>query len=251
LLTSFFSPAIGGLYAKSFYLLQFPSMIIGLSVGQVFFQESAASRADGRNLAGLVEAVVNRMISMGLLPFALLTIIGPELFGLFLGSPWTEAGVYAQILAPQLFIVFSVGSITTLFGTLGKQELQLVANALALILRIVILTYGGLLLRDVRETLFIFMVANVAIGLWKTSMLTRATKLSAWRPLAHFFRCVVYVVPSIIPIAAMKWWFCLEAVYLVALTPVFSIPYFALVLRHDLELRNLFLKYLRKVRSLL
>lgn len=250
LLTSFFSPAIGGLYAKSFYLLQFPSLIIGQSVGQVFLQESAASWADGRNLAGLVEAVVNRMITIGILPFAILTIIGPELFRLFLGSRWTEAGVYAQILAPQLFIVFSVGSISTLFGTLGKQELSLVANALSLILRIVTLIYGGLVLRDVRETLFIFMVANVVIGLWKTSMLTRATKLSVRRLLAHLLRCVAYSVPSIAPIAAMKWWFCLEAVYLVALTPLFSIPYTALVLRHDLELRNLFLKYLRKASSL-
>ena len=93
-------------------------------MGQVFLQESAASKADGRNLAGMVEAVVNRMISMGILPFTIVAIMGPELFGLFLGARWTEAGVYAQILAPQLFIVFSVGSIMTLFGTLGKQELQ-------------------------------------------------------------------------------------------------------------------------------
>ena len=251
LLSSFFSPAIGGLYAKSFYLLQFPFMIIGQSVGQVFLQESAVSRADGKNIAGMVEAVVNRMITIGVLPFAILAILGPELLGLFLGSRWEEAGVYAQILVPQLFMVFSVGSIISLFGTLGKQELNLFTIALGLLLRLVILICGGLFLRDVRVTLFIFMVANVAIGLWRTSMLLHASKSSVKRPLAHFLRCAAYSVPCILPIAAMKWWFCLEAAYLVALTPVFSIPYVVLVLRHDLELRNLFLKYLRKARSLL
>ena len=80
LLTIFFSSAVSGLFAKSLYLLLFPSLIIGQSVGQVFLQESAASRAEGRNLAGMVEAVVNRMITIGILPYAILTIIGPELF---------------------------------------------------------------------------------------------------------------------------------------------------------------------------
>ena len=222
--------------------MSLPSLIIGQSVGQVFLQESAASKAEGRNLAGLVEAVLNRMITLGILPFALLLIIGPELFGLFLGARWTEAGVYVQILTPHLFMVFVLGSIMNLFGTLGKQELNLIPDALYLILRVGTIICGGLLLRDVRLTLFIFMVSNVLVNLWQTSLLLRATKLSAKRPLSHFMRCIAYVVPSVILIAALKWWFCLEAAYLVALTPIFSIPYVVLVLRHDRELRNLLLK---------
>jgi O-antigen/teichoic acid export membrane protein len=246
LLTAFFSPAIGGLYAKALYLLQLPSRIIGQSVGQVFLQESAASKAKGKNLAGLVEAVVNRMITIGTLPFAILVIIGPELFDIILGASWKEAGVYSQILMPQLFIVFLLGSIMTLFGTLGKQELNLISSALTLVLRVGILVYGGLLWHDAHLTLFVFMVANVLMGLWRISLLMRATKLAAARSLAHFVRCVAYVSPSIIPIAAMKWWFGLEALYLVILTPIFCIPYVALALRHDRELRNLFLKYLKR-----
>lgn len=251
LLTAFFSPAIGGLYMKALYLLQLPSLIIGQSVGQVFLQESAVSMAEGKNLAGLVDAVLNRMITLGTLPFAVLLVVSPELFGLILGTRWTEAGVYAQILMPQLFLVFVLGSIITLFGTLEKQELNLISGALGLILRIATLSFGGLLLHDARLTLFLFMVVNVVMGLWRISLLIRATKSSVRRPLAHFLRCVTYSGSGIIPIAGMKWWFCLEAVYLVALTPFFSIPYVALVLRHDLELRNLLSNYLQRIRSLL
>jgi O-antigen/teichoic acid export membrane protein len=247
LLTAFFSPAIGGLYMKAFYLLQLPSLIIGHSVGQVFLQESAVSITEGKNLAGLVEAVLNRMITLGTLPFAVLLVVSPDLFGLILGARWTEAGVYAQILMPQLYIVFVLGSIITLFGTLEKQELNLISGTLGLILRIATLSFGGLLLHDARLTLLLFMVGNVFMGLWRMSLLIRASKLSVRRPLAHFLRCVAYSGSSIIPIAAMKWWFGLESVYLVALTPIISIPYVALVLRHDFELRNLFSKYLKRV----
>jgi O-antigen/teichoic acid export membrane protein len=251
LLTSFFSPAICGLYAKALYLLLLPSIVIGQSVGQVFLQESAAAKVAGKNLASLFETVFNRMITIGTLPFAILAIIGPELFELFLGTRWTESGVYAQILTPQLFLGFLLGSIVNLFGTLGKQELNLISNALILFARVVILIYGGLMLRDVRLTLFIYMVANVLVCLWRISLLTRTIKVSATRPITHFLRCIAFVVPSVMPIAAMKWWFDLEAIYLVTLTPIFAIPYIAFVLRHDLELRNLFSNYFRRVLSLI
>jgi O-antigen/teichoic acid export membrane protein len=249
LLTSFFSPAICGLYAKALYLLLLPANVIGQSVGQVFLQESAAAKAARLNLAGLFEVVFNRMITIGTLPFAILAIIGPELFQLFLGARWTESGVYAQILMPQIFLVFLIGSIDSLFGTLRKQELNLLSSALILVLRVAILIYGGLMLRDVRLTLFIYMVANVLVFLWRISLLIRVTKVSATRPITHFLRCIAYAVPSVTPIVAMKWWFALEAIYLVVLTPIFAIPYIVLVLRHDLLLRNLFSNYFQRVLS--
>jgi hypothetical protein len=93
------------------------------------------------------------------------------------------------------------------------------------------------------------MVANVLVLLWRISLLIRATKASATRPITHFLRCIAYVVPSVMPIVAMKWWLGLEAIYLVALTPILTIPYIALVLRRDLELRNLFSNYFQKVIS--
>jgi O-antigen/teichoic acid export membrane protein len=231
------------------YLLLLPFIVIGQSVGQVFLQESAAAKAARKNLAGLFETVFNRMITIGTLPLAILAIIGPELFKLFLGTRWTESGVYAQILMPQVFLGFLIGSIGTLFATLGKQELNLISTALLLFLRVGILSYGGLILRDVRLTLFIYMIASVLIYLWRISLLIRATKASATRPITHFLRCIAYVFPSVITIAAMKWWIGLEALYLVALTPIFAIPYIALALRNDLVLRNLFSNYFRRVFS--
>jgi lipopolysaccharide exporter len=247
LLAALFNPVVSGFYAKALYLLLLPASIIGKSIGQVFFQESADQMADGRNLAGLVETVISRGITFGFLPFALLAIIGPELFGLFLGARWTESGVYVQILSPQLYLSLVAVSITTLFGTLGKQELDLLSQGLGLILRTGILIYGGLLWHDARLTLIAFTAANILILLWRVSILFRIVKLSAKRPLSHFLRSLFYAMPSITLSAAMKWWFGLEAVYLVALTPICAIPYVLFVLRHDPELRALLIKNIRRV----
>jgi O-antigen/teichoic acid export membrane protein len=180
-----------------------------------------------------------------------LAIIGPELFGLVLGARWTESGVYVQILAPQVYLALVAVSITTLFGTLAKQELDLLSQGLGLILRTGILIYGGLLWHDARLTLIVFTVANVLILLWRISILFRIVQLSATRPLFHFLRSAAYGMPSAIFIAAMKWWIGLEAVYLVALTPICAIPYVLLVLRHDSELRAHLVKNLRRVYAFL
>ena len=124
LLTSFFSPAICGLYAKASYLLLFPSIIIGQSVTHVFLQESAAAKAARMNLAGLFETVFNRMITIGTLPFAILAIIGPELFELFLGARWIESGVFTQILTPQIFLVFLLGSKATYPSDINEKMVK-------------------------------------------------------------------------------------------------------------------------------
>ena len=250
LLNAVFNPVVCGLYAKAFYLLYLPSIIVGLAVGQVFHQESAAAKANGKNIAGMVETVLNRMITLGTYPFALLLAISPELFGFFLGSRWIESGIYSQILMPQFFIGFLMGSIISLFGTLGKQEQNLITSAVGLVMRLSTLTFGGLILKNVHLTLVIFMVANVILALWRMSILIRATKSSAIRLLTHFAKCSAYVIPSVGPIAVMKWWIGLEAIYIIALTPIFSLIYIAFVLHNDLEFRNLFLIYWQKVRSL-
>ena len=247
LLTIFFGAEVCGLYAKAFYLLFLPSLIVGQSVGQVFLQESASTKAEEKDLAGLVEAVFNRMITLGVIPFAFFLILGPEVFALILGSRWTEAGVYGQILAPQLFMSFLTASIMNLFGTLGKQEQKLVSSAFCFILRLGTLFYGGLLLRDVRLTLFIYMIANTSIFLWQTSLLMRAAKLSAKRPFFHFIRCIGYAIPSVLLMVAMKWWFLLETAYLVASIPICVIPFVFLALRNDPELHNVLKKNILRV----
>ena len=218
-------------------------------MGQVFHQESAAAKANGKNIAGMVETVLNRMITLGTYPFALLLAISPELYGFFLGARWIESGIYSQIMMPQFFIGFLMGSIISLFGTLGKQAQNLITSAVGLVMRLATLTFGGLILGNVHLTLFIFMVANVILTLWRMSLLMRATKSSARAPLALLVRCSAYALPSVGPIAVMKWWLGLEAIYIIALTPIFALIYIALVLHNDLEFRNLFLKYWKNVRS--
>lgn len=248
LLAAYFSPSEAGLYDKAMRLLYLPSSLLGRSVGQVFLQQSAALKATGKSLAPLVEAVFRRMITFGALAFAMVAVIGPDLFGVFLGARWAEAGVYARILAPWPFVILMSTSIRTLFGTLEKQGVGLISFAVLFVLRVGILVLGGLVLRDVRLTLGLFALSSVVVLIWRCGYLMRAVGVAWSGPLGHMVRCLAYAAPSVGAVAAMKWWFGLAGPYVVVGAVVFSLSYAALVLRHDSELRDLLTGALKKLK---
>ena len=90
LLTVFFDAREAGLFAKALYLLYVPILLVAESASQVFLQLSASKKTRGEPLGPVVEAMLLRIVGIGLFPLAMAAVIGPELFSLVLGSYWTE-----------------------------------------------------------------------------------------------------------------------------------------------------------------
>ena len=246
-LSVFFGPSATGFYGKALQLLYLPSSVLARSVGQVFLQRSAALQTEGKSLAPLVNSVFGRMITVGTLMFAMVAVIGPDVFGLFLGARWAEAGVFACILQPWLFVNLLAMSIWTLFGTLQKQGVGLASFAVLFVLRVGSLVLGGLVFGDVRLTLALFTLSSVVVLVWRCGYLMREVGLPLSRPVGHLARCLLYAAPCVGAVAAMKWWLGLAAPYLVVGAAVASLPYAVLVLHHDTEVRSLFVRTLGKL----
>ena len=167
----FFSPAVVGLYALGFRILQMPMRMIGSAIGRVFHQRAAQAHLSGE-LEPLVRNLLKTLTMVGLAPIVALSVIGEDLFSLAFGSAWAEAGVYTQILSAWAFIWFVSSPLSTLFGVLGKQaqglRLQMrifvsrlvsigvgvyfdnVILALALFSATGVLVYGGLIYQIMR-----------------------------------------------------------------------------------------------------
>jgi len=116
----FFSPAIVGLYALGFRILQMPMSLVGRAIGRVFHQRAAQAHLSG-DLEVLVRNLLKMLTIVGLAPIVALSVIGEDLFSLAFGSAWAEAGVYTQILSGWAFVWFVSSPLSTLFGVLGKQ----------------------------------------------------------------------------------------------------------------------------------
>ena len=92
-----------------------------------------------------MENLFERLVLFGLLPFTLLSLVGEELFTVFLGKNWAEAGVYAQILSLSIFFRFISGPASYLVLIFEKQEISFVVKVLEIVVGVVAIAVGGVL----------------------------------------------------------------------------------------------------------
>jgi O-antigen/teichoic acid export membrane protein len=237
MLLYYFSATVVGYYSLSNRMIVLPMTLIGSAIAQVFYQRSAELRSHPENLSKSVELVFRRLVAIGLFPAIVLGIAGPELFGIVFGSNWVEAGRYAQILSPWMFILFISSPISILFATLERQELALIVNFIILISRVAALVIGGLT-NNIYITLIIWsgtgviVYGGLALGLLK---LTKVSWSLAFRTVAEY---IIYAaLPALLLFAATNRLGSFP-IWMLILTAAISLAYYAIVLVKDHSLQQ-------------
>jgi O-antigen/teichoic acid export membrane protein len=88
--------------------------------------------------------------------------VGKDLFIVFLGSRWAEAGVFCQMLSFWLFLWFISSPLYSVFLVLQEQALELKFQVANLITRFAALLIGGLL-GNARLAVGLFAAAGVLV----------------------------------------------------------------------------------------
>jgi O-antigen/teichoic acid export membrane protein len=122
LISSFFNLTILGFYSFAFSIIQRPLTIIGTSVTQVFYQKAAVSYNQNENVWKITKEVILKLILIALPIFIPILIFAPEIFSYIFGEKWLEAGIYAQIITPWLFMKFISSPISSVPQILNKQR---------------------------------------------------------------------------------------------------------------------------------
>jgi O-antigen/teichoic acid export membrane protein len=243
MLLYFFSETIVGYYSLSSRLILLPMNLVGSSIGQVFYQRTAELRSNPENLSRSVYLVFRRLAAIGLFPAVVLGIAGPELFKIVFGTNWLEAGRYAQILSPWMFILFISSPLSTLFATLERQELGLIVNSVILITRFAALVIGGLT-RNIYITLIIWSGTGVLVygglALWLLK-LTHVPWASAFRTVLQFG---LYACLPAVFLLVVKNTLTPSAFWLVIISVIVALAYYTVVLVKDHSLRDYLLALL-------
>ena len=87
---------------------------------------------------------------------------GGDLFRLFFGTRWQEAGVYSQILSVWLFFWFVSSPLSTVFVVLEEQRLELKFQIANIVTRFFALLTGGLL-GNARLAIALFAICGVGV----------------------------------------------------------------------------------------
>lgn len=185
MLPSLFSTEVAGLFALAYRVLGLPSFLIGQAVGQAFLSNAATLQSTPEKLARLTTRTSLGLLAIGLAVFGIVAVGGAELFGIFFGSNWRKAGVYAQIMAPW-YMFWLVSS--PLSGLLAIREWQgagLVFTVLELLARGLALWVGAELQLDI-VTVALVSLAGAVISLAALIWFLRAgyVDLRSWTPQA-------------------------------------------------------------------
>lgn len=166
-----YGATVAGLYALTLRILSMPGSLIGNAVGSVFLSSAPAARREG-TLKDLVEKLHARLAMAGALPLMVLLFFGPGLFEFVFGSEWREAGIYAQWMAPWIYLQFQWSPLSMLSTVLELQREGLIAQFLNFLVR-----FGSLILLaamgvDAQTGVFVFSLisagAYLLLLLWFT-----------------------------------------------------------------------------------
>ena len=122
MLSAFFGPASAGFYVLGKRILGLPSMLIGKSVGEVFYPRITEAFHNDENLTRMIIKATLSLAVVGFLPFIIIVVFGPWLFGIIFGNEWVTAGEYARWLSLMLFFNFINKPAVAAIPVLGLQR---------------------------------------------------------------------------------------------------------------------------------
>lgn len=121
-LASFFGPTSAGYYLLARMVLGVPSMLVGKSVGDVFYPKVSIASRNGEKITHLIFRTTIWLAVIGLLPFGIIIVYGPWVFGSIFGDDWIVGGEYARWLAIFFFFGFVNKPCVTAVPVLGIQK---------------------------------------------------------------------------------------------------------------------------------
>lgn len=124
LLSGFGLLASAGHFGFARSCVSVPITFLSSSLGQVYFQR-IANRIGSPEVEELTVSLMTKLRVVFLPVFAALFVWGADVFALLFGENWREAGQYASIYSPAIFLFLFSSWPERIFESSGKQSLAL------------------------------------------------------------------------------------------------------------------------------
>lgn len=148
MLTSLFGPSAAGFYSLGRTVMSAPTVLIGKSVGDVFYPRISEASKSGENLTELIKKATISLALVGFIPYGLVILFGPWIFKLIFGYEWAMAGEYARWIALWIFFAFINRPSVSSLPVLKAQLFHLKFTIVELILRIFSILVGAIFLSN-------------------------------------------------------------------------------------------------------
>lgn len=147
-----------GLFALMNRFLRAPINIISSALSQLYYKEASANKANKEEVLHLFKKVLKIIAIVSTILLGVVLIWGPDLFAMYLGEKWREAGVYAQIMVPAIFMNFLASVVSTSTLIFNKQKKAYLFSIVGYVLSFLVLVAGNYLDYDFKTTLLAYSI---------------------------------------------------------------------------------------------
>ncbi|HWQ52168.1 MAG TPA: oligosaccharide flippase family protein [Bryobacteraceae bacterium] len=199
LLVRFFGPAVGGLFVLTTRVLGMPAALLGQAVGQTLLARAARIKTDEAQVRRLTHRTAIGMFAVGVVVFGLVAVGGPGLFAAAFGREWTQAGLYARMLAPWYLLWLVCNPLSNLLNIREWQSTTLLFSALECAVQVAAIMIGARLGSQVEAIALLGAAASV-LALVTMGRFFRAGYTSTFRV---FRRMAVPLAGVLVSLAAL------------------------------------------------
>lgn len=241
LLGLFFSPIVVGYWVLSGTVVRIPLMMIGQSLGNVFFQKINEEKNKGNNPKELIKDVFELLVSFSFAPLLFLGILGEDIFKLFFGLNWSEAGVYTQILVFWIFFNFITSSLSSLFYTFDKVGLSFYVNIVVIVSRVIPLLIGGFY-QDIYLTLVLYTISGGIVYGLVSIIILRFAEINYILYFKTIFLSFFRTLPFLLSILLLQYFFNNNIIVIVISIFILLLHLFFIVFSNNSLTRPFYLK---------
>ena len=162
----FFSQEVVGLYGLANMILRRPVNLMSQAISKIFLQKSAEIENKGGEQYNNLKKTTLGLALIGIIPFAALTISGKWIFGFIFGKEWCEAGLYAQALAPWLFLAFVNPPANQIYIIKQKLRFLWYFNCVYIIFRFVAIVSGYYIFQKAFPVIVLFSITGIIMNLF-------------------------------------------------------------------------------------
>ncbi|MEM8981965.1 MAG: oligosaccharide flippase family protein [Pseudomonadota bacterium] len=161
-LSVLFGISSAGLYAFTTRSIRGGLSLIVQSVTRVAYVRSV-ELANERAYAALLQFYVKlclRLFLLGLLPFSILLLFGPEIFALAFGEDWRDAGIIAAYMVPGLLAFMVFDHSLHVFLIADRQKLKLIWEGSRFLLMVAAFLIGYLRALDEHQVILLLSIGQ-------------------------------------------------------------------------------------------
>ena len=137
LILAYFGEAVYVSYGHAYQMLRIPLMLVGVSVGQLFYNRSSEAMHKQKALTPILSKTIGVLTLISIIPFTVLFFYGTEIFGFVFGTTLGISGTYAETMAFWLMVNFVLSPISALPLLLNKQRYALIMGLVSSLIQVI------------------------------------------------------------------------------------------------------------------